>query len=195
MNEITKNLPEIAEFSKISRGQWQNDAELWHRLGYTDDEIDQMYDQIELPRRATAGSAGYDFKAPCGFTLEPGEALTIPTGIRVYIEPGWFLGVFPRSSLGFKYGCCFANTIPVVDSDYYKAKNEGHILLRLVNRSDSRYMPGKRMTIRAGDGFAQGVFLQYGVVFNDQATAERVGGIGSTDQNTESPQTGGKSDD
>ena len=170
----------IARFEKIGREQWRKDADIWRSLGYTDDEIDRMYDQIKLPSRATAGSAGYDFISPGNFLLDRNETVVIPTGIRILIDPGWFLGVFPRSSIGFKYGVCFANTIPVVDSDYYGAKNEGHILLKFVNRSTE----GKRFVVHTGDRFAQGIFLPYGVTTDDNATAERTGGIGSTGESS-----------
>ena len=177
MLEIQKNLPEIAEFSKVSLGQWVKDADFWRKRGYTEAEIVKMHERIMLPTRATRGSAGYDFKSPCDFMLEPGDSVTIPTGIRAYIEHGWFLGIFPRSSLGFKYGARFANTVPIVDSDYYGAENEGHIFLKLTSPSDS----GRRMIVREGDGFAQGIFMQYGVVFGEETTVIRTGGLGSTD--------------
>ena len=61
------------------------------------------YNDIILPRRATAGSAGYDFYAPADFTLKKGESVKIPTGVRAKIDEGYFLSVYPRSGLGFKY--------------------------------------------------------------------------------------------
>ena len=81
-----------------------------------------LYDSIELPKRATKGSAGYDIRAPHGFLLNAGESIKIPTGLRVHIADGWFLGCMPRSGLGFKYEIRLANTFGVVDSDYINAK-------------------------------------------------------------------------
>ena len=61
-------------------------------------------EEIPMPKRATAGSAGYDFVSPLDVTIEPDGTALIPTGIRAEMEPGWVLVLFPRSSLGFKHG-------------------------------------------------------------------------------------------
>lgn len=66
------------------------------------EEIRRIYEGIRLPARATAGSAGYDLYTPVAMTIRPGETIKIPTGIRVEMNDGWVLAVFPRSSLGFK---------------------------------------------------------------------------------------------
>ena len=132
--------------------------------------------EIALPKRATAGSAGYDFVSPVEVTVEPGEAALIPTGIRAEMDPGWVLLLFPRSSLGFKYSLRLANTVGVIDSDYAFAKNEGHIMVKLRNPLS---VP---VTIGRGDRFCQGIFLPYGTAEEDEVTAGRVGGFGSTDR-------------
>ena len=67
-------------------------------------------EEIPMPRRATAGSAGYDFVAPAETVIPAGGSALIPTGIRAEMEPGWVLTLFPRSSLGFKYGVRLSNT-------------------------------------------------------------------------------------
>jgi dUTP pyrophosphatase len=121
-----------------------------------------------LPERATAGSAGYDFFAPEDITL-PG---TVKTGVRVKVIPGYVLCIFPRSGLGFKYGVRLANTVGVIDSDYYNADNEGHIMIKL--ECDTP------LTIKAGERFAQGIFLPFGITEDDNAAGERSGGFGST---------------
>jgi dUTP pyrophosphatase len=126
------------------------------------------YDDVILPRRATQGSAGYDFFAPETVIL-PG---TIKTGIRAKIEPGWVLCLFPRSGLGFKFGVKLVNTVGVIDSDYYNADNEGHIIIKL--SSD------EPVTINKGDRFAQGIFLPFGITIDDSTDGERTGGMGST---------------
>jgi len=133
-------------------------------------------DALSLPQRATVGSAGYDFYAPFGFTLAPGASITIPTGIRVRIEEGWWLAIFPRSGHGFKYRIQLDNTVGVIDSDFYSAPGEGHIMIKLTN--DGR--GGKTLTQDAGDAFAQGVFLPYGITASDRAEGQRKGGFGST---------------
>ncbi|MBR1820194.1 MAG: deoxyuridine 5'-triphosphate nucleotidohydrolase [Clostridia bacterium] len=132
-----------------------------------------------LPRRATAGSAGYDFFAPNAFSLAPGETAKIPTGVRVRIADGWVLMLFPRSGLGFKYRLQLNNTVGVVDADYFGAKNEGHIFIKLTNAGD------RLLSVAAGEAFAQGVFLPFGLTIDDAATGARVGGFGSTDISAE----------
>lgn len=82
-----------------------------------------------------------------------------------------------RSGLGFKYQICLANTIGVVDADYYFSNNEGHIFIKLVNRGD------KSVHINLGDAFAQGIFMEYGITEDDHVETSRNGGFGSTDKN------------
>lgn len=165
----------IAKFEKVSLEQF--------REGWTDtfgpaDEgvIEGIYAQIRLPRRATVGSAGYDFFAPADFTLAPGETVKIPTGIRVWMEPEWVLKCYPRSGLGFKYRLQLNNTVGIIDSDYYNSDNEGHIFIKITNDSKE----GKTVQVQGGTGFAQGIFLEYGITVDDDATAVRNGGMGST---------------
>ncbi len=129
-----------------------------------------------LPRRATAGSAGYDFFAPRAFRLEPGETIRIPTGVRARIEPGWMLMLFPRSGLGFKYRLRLDNTVGIVDADYFGAKNEGHIFVKLTNDGE------RPLSVAAGEAFCQGVFVPFGLTEDDAADGERIGGFGSTNQ-------------
>lgn len=165
----------IAKFEKVSPGQFIKD---W-KDQYPDDQeekILEIYDQIKLPARATSGSAGYDFYAPIPFVLKAGEMTKILTGIRVWIEEGWVLKIYPRSGLGFKYRLQLNNTVGVIDSDYYNSQNEGHIQIKLTN--DSR--EGKIMEIAAGTGISQGIFVEYGITLDDNATAVRNGGFGST---------------
>ena len=139
-------------------------------------KIQEIYDQIRLPRRATAGSAGYDFFAPVDVQLAPGETIKIPTGIRAQMEQEWVLKVYPRSGLGFKYRLQMNNTVGIIDSDYFYSDNEGHIFMKIMN--DGR--EGKTVELKAGEGFAQGIFLEYGVTVDDDATEKRNGGFGST---------------
>ena len=129
---------------------------------------------IPLPRRATAGSAGYDFICPADVTLQPSEAVTIPTGIRCEMQPGWVLMLFPRSGLGFKHQVRLANTVGVIDADYFRAANEGHIMVRIVNGSDHA------VSIAKGERFCQGVFLPHGLAEEEEVLSDREGGFGST---------------
>ncbi len=165
----------IARFEKVSLEQF--------REGWTDTfgsaeeaEIRKIYDGIKLPKRATAGSAGYDFYAPATLKLEPGETVKVPTGIRVWMEPEWVLKCYPRSGLGFKFRLQLNNTVGIIDSDYYYSDNEGHIFSKITNDSNE----GKTVEIKAGDGFMQGIFVEYGITMDDDATGIRNGGFGST---------------
>ena len=145
-------------------------------------KIKAVYDNLKVPVRATAGSAGYDFFAPVDILLKPGETVKLPTGIRVRMEPDWVLSCYPRSGLGFKYRLQLNNTVGIIDSDYYHSDNEGHIFAKLTNDTKE----GKSLQIAAGNGFMQGIFTEYGITFDDQVTERRNGGFGST---TKSKQT------
>ena len=154
----------IAKFLHVSEGQYAASA--------LPDALEVS--AIPLPARATAGSAGYDFICPADITLQPGEAVTIPTGIRCEMQPGWVLMIFPRSGLGFKHQVRLANTVGVIDSDYFHAANEGHIMVRIVNGGYHV------VSIAKGERFCQGVFLPHGLAEEDEVLADREGGFGST---------------
>ena len=170
-------MQKIAKFQKVSETQFIHD---WLDTfpASTAAEAAQIYAQLQLPKRATLGSAGYDFFAPQSFSLNPGESLKIPTGIRVQITAGWVLKCYPRSGLGFKYRLQFNNTVGIIDSDYYGSDNEGHIFCKLIN--DSR--EGKTLSLAQGEGFMQGIFVEYGITVDDDADQLRNGGFGSTTQ-------------
>lgn len=164
----------MATYSKVSL---ENFSSAWaDDFGGSNEEIKAIYDAIKLPRRATSGSAGYDFFSPLDFTLEPGKTLKIPTGIRCKIDDGWVLKIYPRSGLGFKFRLQLNNTVGVIDSDYYYSDNEGHIFIKITNDSNE----GKVVEVKAGQGFAQGIFLEYGITYDDDVTDVRNGGFGST---------------
>lgn len=92
----------------------------------------QIYHNIQIPRRETLGSAGYDFFAPFGFTLHDGESLVIPTGISIALEHDKGLFITPRSSTGIK-GLHVTNTVGVIDSDFFSpiTKSGGDIFIKL----------------------------------------------------------------
>jgi len=161
----------IAQFLAVSREQFEKD---WTAaLPNT-----QPPQEIRLPRRATSGSAGYDFFAPAGFELKPGETILLPTGVRCRMDEGWVLKLYPRSSLGFKYRLQLNNTVGIIDSDYFGAKNEGHIMLKLTNASNE----GRTVAVQPGEAVAQGVFVEFGITVDDEACEVRTGGFGSTNQ-------------
>lgn len=157
----------VARFEHVSQQQFAQDMRQQDAMAVT---------EIPLPRRATQGSAGYDYVCPADVTMQPGEQVLIATGIRAWMEPGWVLINCPRSSLGRKHGIRLANTIGVIDSDYYAADNEGHILVMLVNGGDHT------VTIRKGERFCQGIFLPYGLADEESVSTQRTGGFGSSGQ-------------
>lgn len=157
-------MKKIAEFYKVSEAE------------YLKTGTKEEYEAVTLPRRATAGSAGYDFFTPVTFTLAPGEEIKIATGVRVKIDDGWMLGIYPRSGLGFKYRLTLNNTVGIIDGDYFYAENEGHIFIKLTNCGT---LP---LTVEKGKAFAQGIFTEYGVTYSDEAAGIRTGGFGSTDK-------------
>ena len=165
----------IAKFEKVSIEQFR---EGWtDAFGEVDEtELREIYEAVRLPKRATAGSAGYDFFAPARISLAPGETVKIPTGIRVWMEPEWVLKCYPRSGLGFKFRLQLNNTVGIIDSDYYYSDNEGHIFAKITNDSNE----GKALEVKVGDGFMQGIFVEYGITLDDDVTEVRNGGFGST---------------
>lgn len=167
----------IAKFQKVSYEQF---TEGWiDTFGATNaEEIKTIYDHIKLPKRATSGSAGYDFYAPVTLTLKPGETVKVPTGIRVEMEENWVLKCYPRSGLGFKYRLQLDNTVGVIDGDYYYSDNEGHIFAKITNDTNEN----KTVEIPEGTGFMQGIFVEYGITVDDDVTSVRNGGFGSTTQ-------------
>ena len=169
----------VGEFEKVSFEQFYEAMLEIINAEYEDKDkfIKCAYENVSLPERATGGSAGYDFKAPFSFELRPGETLKIPTGIRVRIDDGWWLGCLPRSGLGFKYRLQLNNTVGVIDSDYHESDNEGHIFAKVTNDSNEN----KTVSIKAGSGFIQAIFIPYGITYSDNASGIRNGGMGSTD--------------
>lgn len=166
----------VSKFNKVSFEQFKSD---WlSTIGDTDYHlIKEIYDSIKLPERATSGSAGYDFHIPHNLTIKKGESVVIPTGIRCLIKDKWVLLLLPRSGQGFKYGIHLANTVGVIDSDYYHADNEGHIFIKLVNDSTL----SKDIELDQGDAICQGLFMPFGLCVDDKCTDRRYGGLGSTD--------------
>ena len=164
----------IAKFEKVSFEQFEKDFRVCYPESTAD--IKAVYEAIQLPKRATKGSAGYDYFAPVDIVLKPNETVKIPTGIRCRMEEGWVLMNYPRSGLGFKFRLQLNNTVGIIDSDYYGSSNEGHIMCRITNDSNE----GKTVEVKAGTGFIQGIFMEYGICEDDEADAVRDGGFGST---------------
>lgn len=170
---------EIAKNRMLSNGGNADDV-----FTYNEEEFSsvakQLYDGIKLPQRSTSGSAGYDFFFPYGrVELVPNSTMLVPTGIKCYISEGWVLMEFPRSSLGFNYRIQLDNTVGIIDSDYYNnPSNEGHIMIKITNDSRQR----NTCVFEYGAKFCQGIFLPYGITFDDNVCTNRDGGLGSTGQ-------------
>ena len=168
-------MKKIAKFHKVSFDEFEN-AWKGEFPEAKEEEINAVYEELKLPKRATRGSAGYDFYTPFNIILKPGETVKIPTGIRAEMEEGWVLKLYPRSGLGFKFRLQLNNTVGIIDSDYFYSDNEGHIFAKLANDSKE----GKVVCIEKGTGFMQGIFVEYGITVDDDAVEIRNGGFGST---------------
>lgn len=164
----------VAQFEKVSLEQYVKD--FGDTFGTSGKEAEKLYREIKLPKRATKGSAGYDLFSPFDVTLNPGETVKIPTGIRVKMNEDYVCMVFPRSGLGFKYRLQLNNTVGIIDSDYYYSDNEGHLFIKITNDTNE----GKVLKLKSGDAFAQCIFLKFGITVDDDATGIRNGGLGST---------------
>lgn len=171
-----ENNRDIAILEKVTKDQFINDMKATFGTKYDYQQLSDYYDLLKPPTRATKGSAGYDFESPISFELKPGETIKIPTGIRVKINDGWVLKLYPRSGLGFKFRVQMNNTVGIIDSDYYNSDNEGHIFCKITNDTNE----DKTVSVNKGTGFCQGIFVEYGITFDDDVTDERNGGFGST---------------
>ena len=169
---------QVAKFQKVSYEQFKKDMidALWFEKSTDENRILESYNFVTLPTRATVGSAGYDFVSPVKFTLQPGQTVKIPTGIRVKLLSDWVMKIYPRSGLGFKYKLKLDNTVGIIDSDYFYSDNEGHIMIKITNHSSD----GKILKIETGDRFSQGIFVEYGITVDDDVKTIRNGGFGST---------------
>ena len=153
-------------FEKVSKEEWKkkNRQCKWKNL--------------KLPKRATSRSAGYDFFSPLAFVLMPGEEIKIGLGIKAYMLGDEYLAIYPRSSHGFNYYIRLANSVGVIDSDYYgNSDNDGHIHLKIRNESESEIL-----TVKKGEAICQGIFKEFLLADGDSLLegTTRSGGMGST---------------
>ena len=134
---------------------------------------------INIPVRKTRGSAAYDIEAAEDIVIPPYQQgikpTLIPTGLKAYCRSDEFYILANRSS-GPKKGFVMANSIGIIDSDYYNSDNEGHMFVKLTNDSNE----DKSLSLKAGQGMVQGIFFEFGIVEDDDVTEERNGGFGST---------------
>lgn len=167
-------------FEKVSFQQYLADWRACFKYDFGDDEyfsdreVREVYDGIKIPQRSTRDSAGYDFYCPYEIAAVGPKPSIILTGIRAKLDSGNVLLLFPRSSLATKHGLVLANSVGVVDADYYNAKNEGHIQLRMRCERQEGYV------IKEDERVAQGIIFPYVVADNGNTDNARVGGFGST---------------
>lgn len=134
---------------------------------------------INLPVRKTKYSAGYDIEA-AEDTVVPSfkkgmNPTLIKTGLKAYMQDDEVLMLYNRSSNPKKKGLILANSVGVIDKDYYgNVDNDGHIMFAFYNIKD------EDITIKKGEAIGQGVFQKYLVIDDDEAEGERKGGFGST---------------
>jgi dUTP pyrophosphatase len=130
---------------------------------------------IELPKRETYFSAGYDLRSAETVVVGAGETVLIPTGVKAYMRDNEALFLYDRSSNPRKQGVVLINSVGVIDKDYYNNEdNEGHIQVLLKNTTATDYV------VKKGDKIAQGIFQEYKRVANDFPRGPRKGGFGST---------------
>ena len=155
-------------FEKISFEQFKKDIK--------DDK--ELYDSIELPKRSTEKSAGYDIKSMEDGIIKPGEYKRFKTGLKVSMNEDEVLYIYSRSSLGYKYGVTMVNSVGVIDADFYNnIDNEGHFSVCLINHGESDF------EVKIGDRIAQGIFMKYLTVDNEEKImTKRTGGFGSTNK-------------
>lgn len=176
-----------AKFMKVSFEQFKKDYMKY--VLHTDQDLStefedilrETYDGIKIPCRATKRSSGYDFFAPYNIQCMYNKASAVPTGIRiVFNEEDYDLSIYPRSGLGCKHRIELANTVGIIDNDYYESDNEGHIIIHLVMMNDDN----NTIFIPKGKAFCQGIIRPFCRIAGDEGydLATRNGGHGSTDK-------------
>ena len=137
--------------------------------------------QINLPVRKTKYSAGYDIEAAEDVVIpsfKKGMNPTlVKTGLKAYMQEDEVMLLYNRSSNPKKKGLIMANSVGVIDKDYYgNLDNDGHFMFAFYNIKE------EDITVKKGEAIGQAVFQKYLIVDNDEAQGERIGGFGSTNQ-------------
>jgi len=165
-------------FERVKFEAFKNDMAMYRPINFMSGEVEKAYDGIKIPVRKTKYSAGYDICIPIDISIPSGQRRVIPTGIKVVFEEDemstWHLQMYVRSSVGIKDGVVLTNGTGVIDPDYFRGKNDGDMMLALLNTSD------KLVQYKAGDRICQAVFVIHGLTSDDNASGDRIGGIGST---------------
>lgn len=165
----------VAKFEKVCFSQYERAVENITLRNISHEEMLENYHSINLPKRSTKGSAGYDFYADRDYVIQNGESAVITTGIACQMDDNYVLMLFPRSGLGFKTSMRLANTVGIIDSDFVNGETCGHILVKMINHDSDA-----PVIIKRGERFCQGVLLPFGITVDDDIDDDRAGGIGST---------------
>ena len=136
---------------------------------------------INLPIRKTKSAAGYDIEAAEDCVIEPfkpGDNPTlVKTGLKAYMPEDEYLMLCNRSSNPKKKGLVMANSVGIIDADYYgNPDNDGAFMFAFYN------IKNEPVTIKKGEAIGQGIFMKYLTIDNDSADGIRTGGFGSTDK-------------
>ena len=134
---------------------------------------------INLPQRSTKFAAGYDFELAEDTVVpsfKPGVKPTLlKTCIKAYMQDDDMLWLYNRSSNPKKKGLVLANSVGIIDKDYYgNEDNDGHIMFAVWNFKD------EDIELKKGERIGQGIFQKYFLADNDETEGERTGGFGST---------------
>lgn len=139
--------------------------------------VSTIKDPIQLPKRGSSCSAGYDICSLEQHTIRPNQTVAIRTGIKAYMPTDEYLDLRVRSSLGIKRQLMLATCASVIDADYYNNQdNEGEIMVVLHNFGNIT------RNIEPGERIVQGIFTKYFLVDDDNVTKKRTGGTGSTNK-------------
>lgn len=135
--------------------------------------------ELEMPRRSTKNSAGYDFVNPERIEIPPyklgDEPILVPTGVKVKMLNDEYLMLVNRSSNPKKKKLVIPNSLGIIDADYYgNLNNDGEMMFAFYNLSKDT------VVIEKGDKLGQGIFMKYLITSDDNAEGERNGGFGST---------------
>ena len=155
-----------------------NFAETLANRRIIDVPFQKLRDTAIMPPYAHTSDACCDIYADEDIVLAAGETKAISTGIAIAVPDGYVVHIYPRSGLSLKSNLRLANSVGVIDSDFYNnADNEGHFRVKIINHGE------KDLEVKVGDRIAQGIFMKYLTVDDeDEITNIRTGGIGSTNK-------------